>query len=107
LIFESAHTIIHADLDWIKAQLKPEGSYIVFEHAAKADVPSIFAKESRVYTYLAQAQYPWQQVRNKALEREYLVIRIPPGNEEEILGKVLSAGLPKETVYYLYKAGEK
>lgn len=107
MIFESEHTIIHADLDWIKSQLTPGRSYIVFEHAVKTDASSIFSKGSRVYAYLAQAQYPWQQVQNTKRGKEYLVIRIEPDREEEILGKMLSLGLPKNTVYYLYRAGNQ
>ena len=97
---------MNADLEWIKGQLAPDGSYIVFEHDIQVSKDSIFTKSLRVYDFLRQEKYSWQQVKDVSLFREYLVIRIGLGKEEEILGKMLSLGFPKNTVYYLYRAGD-
>ena len=104
--FESGHKIIDANLEWIKGQLAPEGSYIVFEHDLQGRKDSIFSKSLRVYDHLKQKKYSWQKVNDRSLFREYLVIRIEPGKEEETLGKMISLGFPKSTVYYLYRAGD-
>ncbi|THB75779.1 MAG: hypothetical protein D3926_19490 [Desulfobacteraceae bacterium] len=104
---ESQHNIVNADLEWIKGQLAPEASYIVFEHNLQGRKDSIFSKSLRVYDYLEQKKYSWQQVKDGSLFREYLVIRIEPGKEEETLGKMISLGFPKSTVYYLYRAGDE
>ncbi len=99
--------IIAADLDWIKKQLKPENSYIVFENSSKLAGDSIFTKELKVYEYLKNGKHNWQQFKDEKLSREYLVIQMIPGKEDETLGKLLSYGLPKDTAYYLYKAEER
>ncbi|MDZ7667119.1 MAG: hypothetical protein U5K27_17630 [Desulfotignum sp.] len=43
---------------------------------------------------------------DEVLQREYLVVCIGTGNEDEVLGQVMGYGFPRETVYYLYKAKE-
>ena len=99
--------IIAADLDWIKRQLQPESSYIVFENSSTLDEDSIFTDELKIYEYLKNGKHHWQQFKDEKLSREYLVIRMIPGKEDETLGKLLSYGLPKDTAYYLYKAEER
>ncbi len=100
----SNNKIITADLDWIKTQLKPENSYIVFENSPGLDGDSIFTKDLKVYEYLKNGKYHWQRFKDERLLREYLVVQMIPGKEDETLGKLLSYGIPKDTVYYLYQA---
>jgi hypothetical protein len=38
--------------------------------------------------------------------KQYLVIQVAPGNEDEVLGKVIGYGLAEDTVYYIFKAGQ-
>ncbi|SLM28470.1 hypothetical protein MTBBW1_1380017 [Desulfamplus magnetovallimortis] len=92
---------------WIKQNLDPEWSYIVFENSLKRREnslkSSIFDSDCIFYASLAREEYGWLKVFDEERECEFLVIRIPPGNEEKVLGRVLGYGFPEETVYYLYK----
>ena len=91
---------------WIKRQLDPSWSYIIIENDEQDLSSSLFKANHRAYTCLKQEKYTWQQVIDMDVSREYLVIQIPPFNEERILGKVMGFGFPGNAVYYLYKAEE-
>lgn len=88
----------------IKNTLDASRSYIVFENDLTKAEQSIFSDDMPVCSYLEKEGYSWQKVLDTNLSREYLVIQFKPGNEDEILGKVMGYGLPEDTVYYLFKA---
>jgi hypothetical protein len=99
----SDNTIIEESFDWIKKKLDPLMGYIIFENdLSQAD--SIFSESLRAYQYLKKENYAVRKVYDSKSFKEYLVIQIEPGNENEILGKVMGYGFGKDTVYYLYKA---
>ncbi|WP_139795877.1 hypothetical protein [Desulfocicer vacuolatum] len=91
---------------WVKQHLDPSWSYIVIENNGNSQGLSLFKMDHRVYACLKQENYTWQQVIDMDVSREYLVIRIPPDNEETRLGRIMGLGFPGNTVYYLYKAEE-
>ena len=91
---------------WIKQSLDPSASYIVFENDLKQQGGSIFDPAHIAYTYLAREKFVWQQIIDMELSREYLVIRLVPGNEEKVLGRIMGYGFPENTIYYIYKAKE-
>ncbi|MCK5096722.1 MAG: hypothetical protein KAR45_01390 [Desulfobacteraceae bacterium] len=95
------------NFEWIKKNLDPAKSYIVFENNLRKKNDSIFSDKNLVFKYLRQEDFFWEQVFDKDLVREYLVIQIDPGNEDEMLGKLIGYEFSKETVYYLYKAYSK
>jgi hypothetical protein len=91
---------------WIKQTLDPGASYIVFENTLTREGGSLFDPGLSAYAYFEASGYTWKMVMDKALQKEYLVVCIGTGNEEEVLGRVMGYGFPKDTVYYLYKAKE-
>jgi len=92
---------------WIKQHLDPSWSYIVIENDGNLQEPSLFKMDHRTYTCLEKENYTWQQVVDMDVSREYLVIRIPPNNEEKRFGRIMGFGFPGNIVYYLYKAEGK
>ncbi len=92
---------------WIKQHLDPSWSYIVIENGEKDLKSSLFRMDHMAYACLKKEKYAWQQVIDMDVSREYLVIRIPPFNEEKLLGRIMGFGFPGNAVYYLYKAEEK
>ena len=100
------HKTKEKSFSWIKQNLDPLWSYIIFENDLKKTGTSIFDPDHIAYTCLEKEKYLWQQVIDRDLSREYLMIRIETGHEEQILGKVMGYGFPDGIVYYLYKADE-
>jgi hypothetical protein len=99
----SDNKIIEESFDWIKKNLDPLMGYIIFENdLSQAD--SIFSESLRAYQYLKKENYAVRKVYDSKSSKEYLVIQTEPGNENEILGRVMGYGFGKDTVYYLYKA---
>ena len=97
---------IHGSFVWIKQTLDPGASYIIFETDLKQGDGSIFDPSHAAYAYFEEHGYTWKKVMDADLQREYLVVCIGTGNEDEVLGQVMGYGFPKDTVYYLYKAKE-
>ncbi len=94
------------DFPWIKRGLDPKASYVVFEHGLKFQGESIFDSTHGVYAFLEQEGLSWQHVVDMDLSVEYLVIRVSPGREDQILGKVLGSGFSENIVFYIFKAEE-
>ncbi|MCA1793930.1 MAG: hypothetical protein LC660_08690 [Desulfobacteraceae bacterium] len=97
---------IHGSFIWIKQTLEPGESYIIFENDLTQGGESIFDSSHMAYAYFTAHAYTWKKVLDQKLEREYLVVCIGTGNEDEVLGQVMGYGFPRDTVYYLYKAKE-
>ena len=55
---------------------------------------------------MQKENYSWQQVIDRDMLKQYLVIQVAPGNEDEVLGKVIGYGFAEDTVYYIFKAGQ-
>ncbi|WP_153307469.1 hypothetical protein [Desulfospira joergensenii] len=91
-------------MDWIKKGLDPGVSYIVFENETARPHGSALAP--RIYEFLEQEKIGWQQVIDMDLSREYLVVKVRPGREDRILGKIMGCGIPEKTIYTVYKAEE-
>jgi hypothetical protein len=91
---------------WIKQHLDPAWSYIIIENDGKDQESSLFQMDHMLYSRLEKENSTWQQVIDMDVSREYLVIQIPPANEEKLLGRIMGFGFPGNTVYYLYKAEE-
>jgi hypothetical protein len=91
---------------WIKQTLDPSASYIIFENDLEQKGGSIFDPTHIAYAYLEREKFAWQQIIDMDLSREYLVIRIIPGKEEKVLGRIMGYGFPENTIYYIYKAKE-
>jgi hypothetical protein len=94
----SNNTTINGDFSGIKKSLDSSKSYIIFENNLK--------KGKNPFKYLQKENYPWQQVIDRDMLKQYLVIQVAPGNEDEVLGKVIGYGLAEDTVYYIFKAGQ-
>ncbi|MBU1340896.1 MAG: hypothetical protein KKE44_05430 [Proteobacteria bacterium] len=94
--------IIEKSFSWIKNQLDPAMGYVIFENNLNKQPLSLFSES--LTAYLKKAGYAFKMVFDAQQAKEYLVIQVDPGNEDEILGKVMGYGLPKDTVSYLYKA---
>jgi hypothetical protein len=92
------------NFNWVKKNLDPAESYIVFENNIKEKTGSLFSITNPVFTYLNDNKILWEQVLDKDLLREYLVIQIEPGTEDEMLGKLIEYKFSKNIVYYLYKS---
>ncbi len=90
----------------IKQALDPSASYIIIENDLKQQGGSLFDPAHIAYTYLAKEKFTWQQVIDMDLSREYLVIRIPSGNEDQVLGRIMGYGFPENTICYIFKAKE-
>lgn len=91
---------------WIKQTLDPSASYIIFENDLKQQGGSIFDPTHIAYAYLEREKIVWQQIIDMDKSREYLVIRLVPGKEEKVLGRIMGYGFPENTIYYIYKAKE-
>lgn len=100
----SNQKMIQKSFSWIKRNLDPERSYIIFENDLNKQTDSIFSESFIVYQYLKKGGYVWKMIYDVKDSKEYLVIRIDPGNEEETLGKIMGYGFAKDTVSYLYRA---
>ncbi|NOX34146.1 MAG: hypothetical protein GXP56_10495 [Deltaproteobacteria bacterium] len=92
---------------WIKENLDPLRSYIIFENDLNKQADSIFSDSFIAYQYLEKESYIWKKVYDTDCSKEYLVIQIGPGNEDETLGKIMGYGFAKDIVSYLYKAKKK
>ena len=90
----------------IKQSLDPGASYIVFENDLEKQGVSIFDPAQIGYAYLSKENYVWQQVIDMDTSTEYLVIRIRPGDEDQILARVMGCGFAENTICYIYKAEE-
>ncbi|MCG8637409.1 MAG: hypothetical protein MI863_26500 [Desulfobacterales bacterium] len=90
----------------IKQGLDPTRSYIIFEHDLKHRGKSIFDPSHRIYAYLKKKKMGWQQVIDMDLAMEYLVIQVPAGKEDAVLGKILGFGFSEHIVFYIFKAEE-
>jgi len=97
---------VYGSFMWIKQTLDPGASYIIFENDLKQGDGSIFDPSHAAYAYFSAHAYTWKKVMDADLQREYLVVCIGTGNEDEVLGQVMGYGFPRDTVYYLYKAKE-
>jgi len=100
----SDNKMIKKSFSWIKKNLNPSRSYIIFENDLNKQTLSIFSASLIAYQYLKNGNYTWKKVFDSKTSKEYLVIQIDPGKEDEALGKVIGYGFPIDTVYYLYKA---
>ena len=100
----SDHKIIQKSFGWIKKNLDPLRSYIILENDLNKQTDSIFPKSLIAYQYLEKGNYTWKKVYDSKYLKEYLVIQIDPGNEDDTLGSVMGYGFSKETISYLYKA---
>jgi hypothetical protein len=87
----SNNTTINGDFSGIKKSLDSENN---------------LKKGKNPFKYLQKENYPWQQVIDRDMLKQYLVIQVAPGNEDEVLGKVIGYGLAEDTVYYIFKAGQ-
>ena len=103
----SDNKMIRKSFTWIKKNLDPERSYIVFENDLNKQTQSIFSESLIANQYLKKGNHAWKKVYDSKNSKEYLVIQIDQENEDETLGKVMGYGFPKNTVYYLYKAEKK
>ena len=92
----SNNKTINGDFSGIKKGLDSSKSYIIFENNLK--------KGKNPFKYLQKENYSWQQVIDRDMLKQYLVIQVAPGNEDEVLGKVIGYGLAEDTVYYIFKA---
>jgi hypothetical protein len=90
----------------IKKTLDPGASYIIFENDLTLGGESIFDPSHMAYDYFEANAFTWKKVVDETLQREYLVVCIGTGKEDEVLGQVMGYSFPRETVYYLYKATE-
>ena len=90
----------------IKQGLDPKAGYIIFEHDLKFQGESIFNLSHSVYGYFNAQSYSWQQVVDMDLAMEYLVVRVPAGQEDKALGKILGYGFSQNIVFYIFKAKE-
>lgn len=90
----------------IKKTLDPGTSYIIFENDLTLGDASLFDPAHMAYAYFEANGHTWKKVMDETLQREYLVVCIGTGKEDEVLGQVMGYGFPRETVYYLYKATE-
>jgi hypothetical protein len=104
LIDYSDNKIVEQNFDWIKKNLDPLMSYIIFENDLSKQADSIFSESLMTYQYLKKENYAIKKVYDAKAFKEYLIIQIEPENENEVLGKVMGYGFDKDTVYYLYKA---
>lgn len=96
----------HGSFTGIKKTLDPGASYIIFENDLTLGEESIFDPSLMAYAYFEANAFTWKKVVDQVLQREYLVVCIGTGKEDEVLGQVMGYGFPRETVYYLYKAKE-
>ena len=100
----SGHKKILKSFGWIKENLDPLRSYIIFENDLNQQADSIFSESLIAYQYLKRKNYIWEKVYDTDRSREYLVIQIEPGNEDKILGRIMGYGFAENIVSYLYKA---
>jgi hypothetical protein len=105
-VTDFSHEPAKENFSWIKQTLDPSASYIVFENDLKQQGGSIFDLTHIAYTYLEREKFVWQQIIDMDKSLEYLVIRMMPGNEEKVLGRIMGYGFPENTIYYIYKAKE-
>jgi hypothetical protein len=103
----SDRNIIHKSFGWIKENLDPEWSYIIFENDLNKHADSIFLETDPAYRSLRKAGAALKKVYDMEMAREYLVIKIEPGNEDKELGEIMGYGFLENTVSYLYKADKK
>ncbi len=90
------NTTTNGDFSGIKKNLDSSKSYIIFENSLE--------KGKNPFKYLQKENYPWQQVVDRDMLKQYLVIQVAPGHEDEVLGKVIGYGVAEDTVYYIFKA---
>ena len=89
----------------VKKKLEPSKSYLIFENDAGKTDDSLLSETLQVYAYLETQQLEWQTFIDREQKSEYLIIQTEPGNEDDILGRLMACQLPEDMVCYVYKAG--
>ena len=102
-LFKNNH-IKDKTFKWVKRNLDPTKSYIVFESKINTKNDSIFLEKAPVFEYFKDNKILWEHILDIDLLREYLVIQFKPGNEDKMLGKLIEYNFSKNIVYYLYKS---
>jgi hypothetical protein len=100
----SDHKVLRKSFKWIKKNLDPLRSYIVFENDLNRQKDSIFSESLIAYQYFKNEGYDWKKVYDPLCSKEYLVLIIDAKKEDETFGKIMGYGFPKDIVSYLYKA---
>ena len=90
----------------IKQDLDPGASYVIFEQDLASRQDHILDPSHAVYGFLKDQGVTWQQVEDPGRSMAYLVVRVVPGNEEKVLGRLLGYGFPEDIVFYIFKAEE-
>ena len=100
----SDNQIIEKNFDWIKKNLDPLMSYIIFENVFNKQTDSIFSESFIAYQNLKKDNYAVRKIYDSKSFKEYLVIQIDPKNENETLGRIMGYGFEKDIIFSLYKA---
>lgn len=90
----------------VKQGLDPKASYVIFEQDLKHQGQSMFHPSHGVYGFFKNENLAWQHVVDMDMAMEYLVIKVMPGKENIILGRILGYGFSKNIVFYIFKAEE-
>lgn len=92
---------------WIKKNLDPERTYLVFEKPAGSSGAPVVKPDSPLSGYLEEEGLAWQELFDPAVSRDYLVVRVAPEGENKALAGLMGHSELFDATYYIFKAEMK
>ena len=92
---------------WIKKNLDPAGTYLVFEKPASPTGAPLVKADSPLSRYLEESGAAWQELFDPAVSRDYLVVRVEQEGENEALAGLMGHSELFDATYYIFKAEMK
>ena len=92
---------------WIKKNLDPAGTYLVFEKPASFTGAPVVQADSPLFRYLEGKGAAWQEFFDPAVSRDYLVVRVDQEGENESLAGLMGHSELFDATYYIFKAEMK
>lgn len=92
---------------WIKKNLDPAGTYLVFEKPANRTGAPLVKADSPLSKYLEDKGAAWQELFDPAVCRDYLVVRVEHEGENEALAGLMGHRELFDATYYIFKAEMK
>lgn len=94
--------IVEQPFSDVKKRLDASRSYLIFENDLKRSGDSILSEDHRIYRQLAKHRLDWERIKDA--DGEYVIVQTTPGKEDQMLGRIMAGGIPKEIICYVYKA---
>ncbi|MFO7752682.1 MAG: hypothetical protein R6V41_06145 [Desulfobacteraceae bacterium] len=92
---------------WIKKNLDPAKTYLVFEKQMSQNGAPVVRVDSPLSRYLEAEGVAWQELFDPKVSRDYLVIRLDRKGENEALAGLMGHSELFDATYYIFKAEQE